>query len=344
MDIEKINKEYTSFRVPGLEDRYLPYSKSATILRAYEEHVYKKGFSEDNRDLVCYKFGHGSINVLFWSQMHGNETTGTKALLDLFNTMFTNVTPLEDILERITIYAVPVLNPDGAEVFTRVNAKGVDLNRDATDYQSLELQFLKAVLDEVKPSYCFNLHDQRNIFNPINHMLPATLSFLSPSQSKEREVTEVRLKSMEVIVMMNKFLQTVIPNQVGRYTDEFYPTATGDNFQMLGYPTILVEAGHYIDDLNREHTRRYNFLAIIVAIDYIAKGHAQSFNPEEYFNIPENDTLFFDVIERANTEGNTLSEDIAYLYDFEIQEDRSIPYLREAGRGDLSNKLGFNEL
>lgn len=344
MDIDNINRAYDSFRVLGLEDRYLPYSKSAKHLKVYQQHIFKTGFSEENRDLVCYKFGSGPTNVLAWSQMHGNETTGTKALLDYISMLFTNVTELDYLLKSVSIYMIPVLNPDGADLFTRVNAKGVDLNRDAINFESLELKFLKAVLDQVQPKYCFNLHDQRNIFNPTNHKLPATISFLAPSQSVKREVTDVRLKSMEIIIVMNKYLQTVIPNQVGRYTDEFYPTATGDNFQKLGYPTILIEAGHYIDDLNRKHTRRFNFLAIAIALDYIAKEESHSFDLVEYFNIPENDTLFFDVIERANTRLNTSSEDIAYLYDFEIQGDKSKPYLREECRGDLSNKLGFNEL
>ena len=39
---------------------------------------------------------------------------------------------------------------------------------------------------------------------------------------------------MDVIVAMNDLLQQMIPNHVGLYTDEFYPTATGDNFQKLG--------------------------------------------------------------------------------------------------------------
>ena len=57
---------------------------------------------------------------------------------------------------------------------------------------------------------------------------------------------------MNVIVAMNSMLQKIIPNFVGRYTDEFYPTATGDNFQKLGYNTILIESGHYPNDYQRE--------------------------------------------------------------------------------------------
>ena len=70
---------------------------------------------------------------------------------------------------------------------------------------------------------------------------------------------------MNVIVAMNNLLQKVIPNHIGRYTDEFYPTATGDNFQKLGFNTILIEAGHYPDDYDREEVRKFNFLHLFKA-------------------------------------------------------------------------------
>ena len=56
---------------------------------------------------------------------------------------------------------------------------------------------------------------------------------------------------MTVIAAMNDLLQQFIPGQIGRYTDEFYPTATGDNFQKMGHNTILIESGHAKGDYKR---------------------------------------------------------------------------------------------
>ena len=67
-----------------------------------------------------------------------------------------------------------MLNPDGAEAYTRVNAQGIDLNRDVIDVKALESQVLQQVLKKVNPQYCFNLHDQRTIFSvaPGRYLTP----------------------------------------------------------------------------------------------------------------------------------------------------------------------------
>ena len=67
--------------------------------------------------------GTGSTKVLMWSQMHGNESTTTKSLLDLLR--FLNTNP--DWLDNLQLSIIPILNPDGAKAYTRVNANQVDL-------------------------------------------------------------------------------------------------------------------------------------------------------------------------------------------------------------------------
>ena len=42
------------------------------------------GHSELGIPIYKITVGHGKIKVLIWSQMHGNEGTGTKALFDMF--------------------------------------------------------------------------------------------------------------------------------------------------------------------------------------------------------------------------------------------------------------------
>src|SRR5690606_41057661 len=41
-----------------------------------------EGQSEELRNIYSIRIGTGSYKVLLWSQMHGNETTTTKALID----------------------------------------------------------------------------------------------------------------------------------------------------------------------------------------------------------------------------------------------------------------------
>jgi hypothetical protein len=139
------------------------------------------------------------------------------------------------------------------------------------------------------------MHDQRTIFSVGNKNNPATLSFLAPSEDKKRKITSGRIKTMRVINSMASLLKLIIPNQIGRYTDEFYPTATGDNFQKLGYNTILIESGHYKNDYQREKTRKYTFFALLQGILFIS-NKTDNMEYKMYFDIPDNEKKYLDII------------------------------------------------
>ena len=113
------------------------------------------------------------------------------------------------------------------------------MNRDYLQGASCEMQLLKEVAFSKKYDYGFNLHEQRTLFS-TDGKNPATLSFLAPSQDFDRTVTETRKKSMAVISAIYNVLKTQIPNQIARYSDEFYPTSTGDNLMKAGIPVVNV--------------------------------------------------------------------------------------------------------
>ncbi|MFY0630947.1 MAG: DUF2817 domain-containing protein [Flavobacteriaceae bacterium] len=258
--------------------------------------VERIGESEESRDIYQMTAGTGPKKILIWSQMHGNESTGTKALFDFFS--FLNETDdrtTQQILSECTIKAIPILNPDGAQYYTRVNANNVDLNRDAVDGIAVESQLLRSTLESFNPDFCFNLHDQRTIFGVEGTTNPATLSFLAPSEEETREITDGRKRTMNIIVAMNSLLQQIIPNHIGRYTDKFYPTATGDNFQKLGFPTILIESGHYPNDYEREKVREFTFMSLLQGIYHIATANNHE-NYDDYFTIPNNQENFRDLL------------------------------------------------
>ena len=121
---------------------------------------------------------NGNKRILLWSQMHGNESTGTKALFDLFNCFSNNSSEFTTILENCTLLFIPMLNPDGAEVYTRVNANNIDLNRDAKSLTQPESRILRSIFVKIKPDLCLNLHDQRSIYG-LKSGLSATISFLA---------------------------------------------------------------------------------------------------------------------------------------------------------------------
>jgi len=298
------------------------------------------GKSEENRDIYKLKIGKGEKRILIWSQMHGNESTGTKALFDFFNFLdqFKEHQITKAILDNCSIVIIPMLNPDGALAYTRVNAKKIDLNRDAVDIQACESKLLRTTLDNFDPHFCFNLHDQRTIFGVEGTKNPATISFLAPSEEITREITSGRKETMNVIVAMNNLLQEIIPNHVGRYSDEFYPTATGDNFQKLGHNTILIEAGHFTNDYVREEARKFNFYALIQGILHIACTNDFS-DHTEYFSIPNNNKIFFDVIHR-----NKNKNDVAFQYEDKIIDNQFTSMLNKHKEGDLEGYVGHHEI
>ncbi|NEW79175.1 MAG: zinc carboxypeptidase [Gelidibacter sp.] len=306
------------------------------------------GYSENNIPIYKISIGTGKIKILVWSQMHGNESTGTKALFDLFNFFEKDNAEFSEIIKTIlancTIQFIPLLNPDGALKFTRENAKNIDLNRDAVERKAKESNLLRDVLDAFNPKFCFNLHDQRSIFNVEGTKNPATISFLAPSEDVERTVTKGRKETMSVIVAMNNVLQQVIPNQIGRYTDEFYPTATGDNFQKLGHNTILIEAGHYKDDYERDITRKYNFYALLQGIYFIAAAKDYT-NYMPYYEIPNNDTKFLDIIYKniKITENNRNQiTDIGIQLKFRVIANKLVMYKHIEKVRDLSDYYSYN--
>jgi hypothetical protein len=270
--------------------------------------------------------------------MHGNESTTTKAIFDICN-LFEESTHenIKGILKSCTIAIIPMLNPDGAKAYTRLNTNGVDLNRDAQDLSQPESMVLRTIFNDFMPDICFNLHGQRTIFSAGNNNFPATVSFLAPAQDESCTVTNNRKKAMEIISAMNVTLQEQIPNQVGIYDDAFNINCVGDTFQSQNVPTILVEAGHYPNDYAREVTRRYVFQSLLTALHYISNKDITGNLYRPYFDIPENEKLYYDIIIR-DALINSQIQDIGILYQERLIHNKInfIPIVEK-----ISNLKGF---
>lgn len=326
--------------------RYVTNAHIEPLFDALKTHVdiVKNGISVDKKPIYSLTFGSGGKRILAWSQMHGNESTTTKALFDFLNILKFDTTLVKKILSECTICVVPILNPDGAEKYTRFNANEVDLNRDAQKLSQPESQVLRAIFNEFKPDYCFNLHGQRTIFSAGYSSNSSVMSFLSPAENNQRAVTQTRKIAMEVILAINSKIKTELPNQVSRYDDGFNANCVGDAFQMLQTPTILFEAGHYPGDYQREETRKYVFKALLAAFEAIASNKFDGSTYQEYFKLPENQKLFFDIIIRNVVDGSNNTIDVAILFDERLDEGR-VKFLPKVAKvGDLSEFFGHKEI
>lgn len=328
-------------------NRYVAPEKLFSYLQDnYSDYIKEIGKSSLGKPIYMLTLGSGNLKVAAWSQMHGNESTATLAMLDLLSIFKKNPELSEKLLGLIQLDFIFMLNPDGSELWTRRNAYDIDINRDFIRNSSNEVRVLKSVVLNGNYNYLLNLHDQRTIFT-TDGIHPATLSFLSPSENLDRDLTENRKKSMAVIAAIYMQMKQILPNRIAKYTDEFYPTSSGDNLMKAGIPSILFEGGFYENDLDRKKTREYYTHALYFALKAISVLKGDTLSYETYFDIPQNKETHFDVIYR-NVKLNTDFEcimDIAVQYREILDESYDIiyqPYVVEVG--DLTHKKGWKEI
>ena len=314
---------FLNFKEQSVQGRYLTLEAILPILKKHNTNNQVKhvGNSVQERPIYTYQIGTGKTKIFLWSQMHGNESTTTKALLDFINLLNSETELAKMLLESFTFLAIPILNPDGAYLYTRENANKVDLNRDAQDLTQPESLVLRGVFEVFQPDYCFNLHDQRTIFGVADSGKPATVSFLAPSYNEERDINATRLDAIRVINNINSVLQNYIPGQVGRFDDSFNINCIGDTFQSLGVPTILFEAGHFPDDYLREETRKYIFISLLVSFTTLSENDIVDNEISQYLNIPQNKVVFYDFMYKnikINYDGNEIITNFAVQYKEEL--------------------------
>jgi hypothetical protein len=353
--LDNLLENYQSFEEIQINDRFFKHSLVCNLLDSMTNKkvfsIEEAGLSTMGRSINLIKWGNGPCRVFLWSQMHGDEATATMALADLLNFLSQNgiYNEITDSLDKnCTLYILPMLNPDGAEFFTRRNAMEIDINRDFHRQQSPEGKLLRKLRDKIHPHFGFNLHDQSNLWSAGKSGNPATISLLAPAYDEELSINPVRQKAMQVIVQINKELQKNIPGYVGRFDDEYEPRAFGDNFQAAGTSTILIEAGGFLNDPEKQYTRKVYFKAILAGLISIAKESYLNVKNEDYFLIPENKKLHFDLLLRncqIKKNGIPYILDIGLVSVEKINDDlHSVSYSYVVNElGDLSQYFGYEE-
>jgi hypothetical protein len=261
------------------------------------------GASVEGRSLHHVWFGRGPLHVLLWSQMHGDEPTATSALFDLLDWVRRErATPAgRQLLDRLTIHVVPMLNPDGAQRFRRRNAQGLDINRDALRLQTPEGRALKALRDRLQPALGFNLHNQNWSTSVSNPPRPASISLLAVAHDDARSDTPGRVLAKKVGAIVREAVESFIPGQVGRYSDEFEVRAFGDNIARWGTPVLLIETGPIGGEAPEAALVRLNFVALVTALDALASGRAERADPRHYESLPENGSRLLHTLVRNAT-------------------------------------------
>ncbi|TLF43961.1 M14 family metallopeptidase [Maribacter aurantiacus] len=352
---EQLYETYEKYKEPTLGKRRIKHADIQPLLEKFRRNpkftVNNVGTSIGGKSLSLVSIGSGETDVFLWSQMHGDEPTATQAIFDILNFLDSPdfQEEKEAMLSNLTIHFLPMLNPDGAELFQRRNLLGIDINRDALRLQSPEGKTLKRVRDSLEADFGFNLHDQSTYYNAERTEKPATISYLAPAFNYEKDINEVRGNAMKIIVFMNNVLQKYAPGQVGRYNDAFEPRAFGDNIQKWGTSTILIESGGYPEDPEKQQIRKLNYVSILSAIYTIAKENFKEIDITEYEKIPENDRMLFD-LKIVGATYNLMGD--SYILDLGINQvevdyedhDNFWYSSRIWDQGDLSTYYGYETL
>ena len=355
MFAHRLFDSYDRYRERALYHRRFKYQDIVPLLHEIGEHpevdLIREGKSTGGRTIYRIRMGSGDTSVLLWSQMHGDEPTATMALFDLFR--FLTARDEHDewrnaILRNVTIHAVPMLNPDAADLFQRHTPLGIDMNRDALQRQCPESRLLKRIRHDLNADFGFNLHDQSTRYSVGETSKSTVIAFLAPAYNAERSVNPVRKRSMQVIAGLSDMLQAFIPGHVATYSDEYEPRAFGDQIQKWGTSAILVESGGMKDDPEKQGIRKLNYVLLLEALRSIATADYESCPVDRYEAIPPNRFRLYDTILRNVT---LHSGDRKFVVDIgmnriECNTEGALDYY-ERGEitevGDLSGCNGYDE-
>jgi hypothetical protein len=275
------------------KERYFPSIRLNDWLNAHAIETEIIGNSELGKPIHAIRLGEGPVKILMWSQMHGNESTTTRGLLIWLEEYLQS----PSYLKELSLLIIPQLNPDGADKYTRVNGKGIDLNRDALTQSQSEIKALMRLVEEFQPHYNLNLHDQRTRFTVGDTNKEAALSFLSAAADDSRKITPTRIVAMHLINHMVSSLPDDFKKHIGRYDDGFNPNCTGDYFHSKGIPTVLFEAGQLGKDYTRTNVTSIIAQCLSNLLEFLSKSipvQPDEVILKEYCKIPENKTNSYD--------------------------------------------------
>lgn len=321
------------------------------IDKANKEIILQKvGESCKGRSINIVSFGSGDTKLLLWSQMHGDEPTATAALLSIFKYFAKEFKTsfVQDLYKNLSIHAIVMLNPDGAERFQRRNAQAIDINRDAQRLVSPEAQILKKMKDEIDPDYGFNLHDMRGRETVGESGEILSLALMAPPFNKENTDSPTRSRAKKLAVIMKNTADKFIEGHVAKYKADYMPRAFGDAFQNWQVSTVLLEAG-LTTTTEPHHLVRMNFVVLLAAFDAISRGSVEDVDSDLYDQIPLEGIEAYDILIKNVMiyNGRDISPfrgDVGINIDYKWKDNSSIATGTIEDIGDLSITSGIKEI
>lgn len=252
--------------------------------------VEEEGLSAEGRRIPLLRLGHGPTGVLLWSQMHGDEPTATAALLDALNWLGPRrgEPAVQQLLSRLTLWIIPMLNPDGAERTQRWNAQEIDINRDALRLATPEGRFLKGVRDRLRPALGYNLHNQSPHLRAGKAGEQVAMALLSVPGDEALSETPGTRRTKQLAVVVQRLAGAFAPGRIARYDTDYTARAFGDSMTRWGTPTLLIETGGWEGAEEAGRLVRLNAVALLGSLAAVADGSLDAVDPRDYDRIPLN--------------------------------------------------------
>jgi len=286
------------------------------------------GRSVAGRPIHLLTLGTGPRKILLWSQMHGDEPSATPALLDIADYLLTHTDEPDAaaILAATTLLMVPMLNPDGAELYQRRNLQGIDINRDALNLATPEGRLLKSLRDRYEPMMGFNLHDQNRRTAVGDSGLVAANAVLAVAGDEANTLTPGRQRTKRACAAIATALAPFMPGRMARYDEDWSPRAFGDNITAWGTPVVLIESGGLPAGHDMSELTRLNFVAILSVLGDLVRNDLADHDPQIYEDLPRNSSdVWTDVAIRggavAQPAGKPYRADVSFN---RLRDDRAV--------------------
>ncbi|NNE65323.1 MAG: peptidase M14 [Pyrinomonadaceae bacterium] len=349
-DFAKVWEETHLSNIPASNVRHADVMKYLSKLREVGVESKEVGRSFAGREICQVEWGKGPTKILMWSQMHGDEPTATSALFDMFAFLAKNKSEkqwVEKLEESVSIRAVPMLNPDGAELFQRRNLQFIDINRDARSLETPEGRLLKQLRDDWDPDIGFNLHNQNELTSVGKTFNQATNSLLAVSGRADGSTYQEHERNRRLCTIMVRALNRFIEGKIGRYDDSYNPRAFGDMIAAWGTPVILIETGGF-HGMDESFLIKLNFVAYLTALQSLADGTHEEADPQVYEWLPFNSSdRLFNYIIRGGSIVNFAYSDKPFVADIAINRERrradQTPPVFVQEVGDLEEHKGLDE-
>ena len=153
-------------RPPGTT-RYPAMVRDLNRLRRYDQdHAQRMkltafGASVQGRTLWLVTLGSGPKRLFYLCRQHGHEPASTEGALAFIRESVKagDDAPLAGELKAVTVYVVPMANPDGSEAFLRHNAHNADINRDWIKRTQPETRAIYALVSRLHPDLMTDQHE-----------------------------------------------------------------------------------------------------------------------------------------------------------------------------------------